>query len=233
MAAIKAKGFTTVRLYSSDCSGLTNVGASCAAIGLELIVGIFVDNKGIGGAQTQVTDLTNFKHWDIVVLVVVGNECVFNGYATAGALVSFIQSCRSSFASVGYTGPITTTEPLNVLQANAGTLCGAIDVVGCNIHPFFNSDVTAATAGSFVASQLAIVEGLCPGKQGINLETGWPSAGTCNGKACPSQENQAVAVASIAAACGGKSIMFSFIDDMWKKPGAFSCEQSWGVAHLW
>lgn len=236
IASAKAKGFTTVRLYSAshlDCNGLTNVGAACAASGMDLILGIFIDKSGIPGAASQVTDLIAFKHWEVVILVVIGNECIFNNYASAGGLATFIQECRSTFASVGYTGPITTTEPLSTLQANSGVLCGAVDVVGCNIHPFFNSDTSASGAGAFVAGQLAIVNGLCLGKQGINLETGWPSAGTCNGKACPSPENQRIAVESIASACGGQSIMFSYIDDKWKNAGDFGCEQSWGLSHLW
>lgn len=83
-----------------------------------------------------------------------------------------------------------------------------------------------------MSSQLSIVDGLCSGKSGINLETGWPSSGTCNGVACPGTEEQKAAVASIAAEVGGKSCILSFSNDLWKALGSFDCEQSWGVIDL-
>jgi exo-beta-1,3-glucanase (GH17 family) len=139
---------------------------------------------------------------------------------------------KSSFSAAGYSGKCTTTEPLNTWQANSGALCGVVDVVGCNIHPFFNADVDASSAGDFTASQLKIVDGLCPGKTGINLETGWPSNGSANGKAVPGSSEQSTAVKSITESCGGRSVIFSYTNDLWKQPGEFGCEQSWGAVHL-
>lgn len=232
MQAIKSAGFTTVRIYATDCSGLVNVGAGCQAVGLKMILGVFIDSTGISTAQEQVTEIIAWAQWELVVMIVVGNEAVFNGYCTPGALATFISSCKSSFTAAGYTGQVTTTEPLNILQEYTSTFCDVVDIVGCNIHAFFNADVTADGAGSFVAQELEIVNGLCPGKTGVNLETGWPSAGDCNGQACPSPQNQKTAVEGIISACGSNSVIFSFEDDLWKAPGAFNCEQSWGVMPL-
>lgn len=232
MVIIKAAGFEAVRIYSTDCSGLTNVGNACTVSGLRMIVGVFISSTGISGAQTQVDAIVSWGKFNLVDLVVVGNEAVFNGYCTASALADFISSSKAKFISGGYSGKVTTTEPLNVWQANTAALCGAVDVVGCNIHPFFNADVTADNAGPFTASQLKIVDGLCPGKTGINLETGWPSSGTCNGKACPGKDAQATAVKSITESCGGQSVMFSYIDELWKPAGEFGCEQHWGAVKL-
>ena len=232
IASIKAAGFSSVRVYSTDCSGLANIGSACATQGLKMILGIFISDTGCSGAQQQVEEIVAWGQWSLVELIVIGNEAVFSGYASGSELASFISSCKSSFSGAGYTGPCTTTEPLNVWQENVGVLCEAVDVVGCNIHPFFNSDVSADQAGSFAASQLSIVDGLCSGKTGYNLETGWPSAGDCNGVACPGPSEQATAVKGIQESVGGKSVMFSFTDDYWKLPGAFNCEQSWGLISL-
>lgn len=229
---IAGKGFSSVRVYSTDCSGLVNIGAACEAYGLKMIIGIFISETGISGASDQVSEIVAWGKWELVELIAIGNECVFSGYATASELASFISSCKSTFSSAGYSGPCTTTEPLNIWQENVDVLCEVVDVVGCNIHPFFNGDITASEAGSFVASQLAIVDKLCSGKYGVNLETGWPSFGTCNGVACPGTSEQATAVKSISDAAGGKSVMFSYTDDYWKEPGAFGCEQSWGAIQL-
>jgi exo-beta-1,3-glucanase (GH17 family) len=235
IAEIASKGFTTIRLYSADktdCNGLENVSAACKANGLTMIIGVFIKNTGLPGAQPQIDELAHFTRWEIVDLVVVGNEAVFSGFVGAQDLANFIAGAKQTFAGCGYTGPVTTTEPLHTLQENAAVLCPVIDVVGCNIHPFFNADVSASTAGEFVAGQLALVDKLCPGKEGINLETGWPSAGRCNGNACPGHQEQATAVAGIKAAVGGKSVMFSYINDEWKEPGPYECERSWGIAGL-
>ncbi len=82
----------------------------------------------------------------------------------------------------------------------------------------------------FVKGQLAILEasGICGNKDAINLECGWPSAGSCNGVACPGQSQQAAAIASIKEVIGYKVVFFSFTNDYWKDPGSCGCEQSWG-----
>lgn len=232
MVLIKSKGFSTVRIYATDCSGLQNVGAGCAAVGLKMIIGVFIESSGISGAQEQVTEIIAWGQWSLVELIVIGNEAIFNGFCSPSDLASFISSAKSAFAGAGYSGPCTTTEPLNILQEHSDIICEVVDIVGCNIHPFFNGAIDASSAGSFVAGQLSIVEELCVGKTAINLETGWPSAGQCNDAACPSPANQQTAIDAILAAAGGKSVILSFANDLWKDPGAFGCEQSWGMIDI-
>ncbi|KAF7937721.1 uncharacterized protein EAE97_007517 [Botrytis byssoidea] len=232
VALIASKGFTAIRIYSTDCSGLENVGNAAKLAGIKMIVGIFISETGCSGAADQVTELIAWGQWSLVELIVVGNEAVFGGHTTASELAAFISSSRSSFASAGYTGQITTTEPLNIWQENTSVLCSAVDITGANLHPFFNAEVTAENAGKFALSQLELADAICPGLTAINLECGWPSAGTCNGAACPGVEEQKTAVSSIIESCGGRAAIFSYTNDLWKQPGGFGCEQSWGSIHL-
>ncbi|TGO51201.1 hypothetical protein BOTNAR_0364g00020 [Botryotinia narcissicola] len=232
VALIASKGFTAIRIYSTDCSGLENVGNAAKLAGIKMIVGIFISETGCTGAADQVTELIAWGQWSLVELIVVGNEAVFGGHTTASELAAFISSSRSSFASAGYTGQITTTEPLNIWQENTRVLCSAVDITGANLHPFFNAEVTAENAGKFALSQLELADAICPGLTAINLECGWPSAGTCNGAACPGVEEQKTAVSSIIESCGGRAAIFSYTNDLWKQPGGFGCEQSWGSIHL-
>jgi len=234
IAAIKAAGFKAVRLYSTDCSTLEYVGKAAKLAGLKMILGVFISDKGISVAAEQVSDIVSWAQWDLVELIVIGNEAVFNKYCTAQELADFISSSKSKFSGAGYTGQCTTTEPLNIWQQSGVTdiLCPVVDVTGANIHPFFNADVTPDQAGSFTASQLQIVDSLCSGKSGINLECGWPSSGQCNGKACPGEDHQATAIKNIRDAVGGKTAMFSYTNDLWKQPGDLDCEQFWGAIHL-
>ena len=232
VAEIAQKGFKTLRVYSPDCSALQNIGAAVAANGIKMILGVYISSSDLSSAQEQVNEIVQWAKWSLLEMIVIGNESIMDNYVSASQLAGFIESSRSIFKGAGYTGVLTTTEPLDSWQANAATLCGVVDVVGCNIHPFFNSDVTASNAGSFVASQLEIVNNLCPGKQGYNLETGWPSAGNCNGDACPGTTEQAIAVKAIVAAAGDYSVILSFANDKWKNPGPFNCEQNWGAIKL-
>jgi exo-beta-1,3-glucanase (GH17 family) len=232
ISAIKAGGFTTVRLYSTDCSGLENVGNACKEYNLKLVLGIFIDIKGIDAARPQVTDIISWGQWPMVELIVIGNEALFNKYCDVGALASFIAETKAQFQSAGYGGPCTTTETLNVWQEVGSSLCSVIDVIGANIHPFFNSAVSPSDAGSFTAGQVDILKEICPGKEVYNLESGWPHAGQANGAATPGPEHQYTALMSIMENVGAKTIFFSFEDDMWKQPGQFGVEQSWGCNHV-
>lgn len=159
IADIASKGFQNVRLYATDCSGLENVGGSAEKHGLGLIMGVFIKAGGVHTADSQVQDLITWNKWNLIVLFVVGNESIFNGYCSAAELAAYIASVTSQVRAAGYKGSVTTTEPLNIIQASAGALCSVVDVVGVNIHPYFNSGVTADKAGEFLAGQLQLAEG--------------------------------------------------------------------------
>ncbi|KAI7226724.1 hypothetical protein KC330_g8702 [Hortaea werneckii] len=236
ISSIASKGFTTVRLYATDCNGPVNIGNACAENGLKMILGIYIDGSGIGAnTDEQVSDLIDWGmgQWEMVEMVVFGNEAVFNGYCSASQLASGLEDARSRFAAAGYTGPVTTTEPLGTIQENAQTICPAVDVIAANIHPFFNTAIFASKAGEFVSSQLEDLADACNGeKEAYNLETGWPSSGLANGLAIPGFSDQKTAIESIMGAAGSKSALFSFENDDWKEPGDLDVEQYWGCANL-
>lgn len=235
IATIAGYGFSTVRLYATDCSGLVNIGASAKAHGLKVIVGIFIDTTCLTGAATQISQVTswgNEGNWDIVSMIVVGNEAVFNGYVSASQLAGLISSSKSSWAAAGYTGPVTTTEPVNIILEYALTLCPAIDVVAANIQPFFTSSVAASWAGTFVLTELALIEAACLGKTAYNLEAGWPSSGSSNGDASATTTDQKTAIDDIIAKAGDKTAIFSFSNDAWKAPGDLGVEQYFGCGGL-
>lgn len=233
--SIKSKGFTTVRIYATDCSGPQNVGAACEAEGLKMILGVYIDNNGIcDSTYEQISTLISWgkDKWSMVEMVVAGNEAIFNGFTTASALGDLIQDMKAQFKAAGYTGPVTTTDTVAAILENADILCPVIDVVAANIHPFFNADITASNAGGFVVTELESLAAACAGKQAYNLETGWPSAGDANGQAVPGVAQQKAAIDSIVSMAGSKSAIFSFEDDSWKAPGELGVEQWWGCSSL-
>lgn len=233
IADIAAKGFKVVRLYSTDCNGLEYVGQAAAKHGLKMIIGVFISNTGISGAQDQVQEIAAWKQWELVDLIVVGNEAVFNGYCSASELAGFISSSLQTFKAAGYTGKITTTEPIEIWQQQGSALCGVVDLVGANVHPFFNANVSPLNAGSFTKSEMDILAGICPGKSDvINLETGWPTAGKANGLAVPGILEQLTALTTMVAEVGSRSVFFSYANDLWKPLGEFDVERSWGCVDV-
>ncbi|KAJ5660441.1 hypothetical protein N7507_006892 [Penicillium longicatenatum] len=229
---IADKGFNLLRIYSTDCSGLEFIGNAAKQYNMNVILGVYIESTGTSGAQEQVEAIAKWAQWSMVELIVVGNEAVSSGYVTAAELASFISSSKSTFQSAGYTGKVTTTEPIDIWQEyGTASLCSPVDLVGANIHPFFNADTTAAEAGAFALSEYKLLEKIC-NKDVLNLETGWPNAGNANGKAVPGVSEQETAVKGIASTIGSKSIFFSYADDTWKSPGEFDVEQHWGCASV-
>lgn len=235
IAGIQKAGFTTVRVYSTDCNTLQYVGSACEEYGLKMIIGVFIKDTGCTYStpdiKQQVDDIAQWAQWDLVNLFVVGNEAILDGYCTASELRSLLLEVKSMCS--GYTGAYTIAETLNIWQESevASAMCDIVDITGANLHAFFNSDTTAAMAGNFVKSELDILDNICEGKTGINLECGWPTAGDCNGVACPGMAEQALALKTIQDECGDRTVFFSHSNDLWKSPGAFNCEQSWGIGH--
>lgn len=233
---IKNAGFSTVRVYSTDCDTLPNVGAACRAAGVKMIIGVFIGEVGCDNGSPdvaeQVAAIKSWAQWDLVELLVVGNEALFNGFCTVPQLAQLITHVKSELGSVGYRGPCTTTDVVSAwVGMNVQPICALIDVVGTNAHAYFNDHTLPQAAGEFVAGQLKIVEQVC-GKEGYVMESGWPSAGNCIGKACAGYQQQAAAITSIKKAVGHKVVFFSFGDDHWKKPGDCQCEQHWGCGQL-
>ncbi|KAJ5463356.1 hypothetical protein N7475_008300 [Penicillium sp. IBT 31633x] len=233
LKVIQDKGFNLIRVYGTDCSSLEFIGDSCKELGIKMILGVFIDGSGVSGAQDQVDAICKWAEWSMVELIVVGNEAIQSGAIDAPGLASFIKSASETFKKSGFSGSITTTEPTDVWKNyGASTLCSAVDVVGANIHPFFNADTTAEKAGAFAKQEFELLDEICKGKDVINLETGWPNAGDANGAAIPGKSEQAVAIKAIADAVGSKSIFFSYSDDTWKNPGEFNVEQHWGCSEV-
>ncbi|KAH6703523.1 hypothetical protein VD0002_g5711 [Verticillium dahliae] len=241
IAVIKQSGFDTIRVYSTDCSTLENVGDACKEHGLRMIIGIFVkdtcnpENPQVKEQIDAIIKWGQAGHWDLVDLFVIGNECIFQGRCDAASLKTLIVSVKQSCTAAGYKGPYTTAETLSVWEQKevAAIICPVVDVVGGQIHPYFNAEVAPADAGKFVKNQLDILENsICGNKPALNLECGWPTGGSANGKATTGRAEQTLAITSIRELVGEKTVFFSFHDDEWKDPGACGCEQSWGCGHL-
>lgn len=235
VAAIAAAGFTSLRVYSTDCDTLPNVGAACEEHGLKMIVGIYIGSAGCTNAspdvEEQISEFKEWARWDLVELFTVANEAIANGFCTGAELAALITHVKSELPE--YTGPWTTTDVVSSWQMDGvpEALCPVIDHPSANAHSYFTATVGPEDAGDFVLSQIEIVEAACGGsKKAYILESGYPTAGSTIGLNVPSYANQAIAIASILEKAGDRVVLFSMFDDLWKAPGAYNCEQSWGIA---
>ena len=202
--------------------------------------------------------------WSLIELLTIGEETIYNSPTTSPLyphhLTSFIQSTRLRLRAAGYTGPITTIEPIPTLHEHRETLCPALDIPASNIHPFFVDSVAAGDAGAYVSHALSILSDICAGIPGprpgsdepswpassssssddgavvmiraLNLETGWPHKGRANGRASPGRVEQMVAVAGIMKAAGRRSVVLGWGDDEWKDEGEWGVEGGWGCEGL-
>ncbi|GMF01084.1 unnamed protein product [Ambrosiozyma monospora] len=167
---------------------------------------------------------------DVVHTVFVGNELVYNSWYTASQVADFITEAKN--AKSDFTGEWTTGETASSYYGNPD-LCGAVDAVYLNNHPWFD-DQTADTAGSYVLGHVEAVAAFCE-ENGHKVsvktsETGWPSAGDANGPAVASSANQETAVGNILKSAGDSSILFSAYNELWKSSTENGgVEQHWGV----
>ncbi|KAG5971650.1 hypothetical protein E4U55_001154 [Claviceps digitariae] len=234
---IKNGGFTTVRIYSPECNALQNVGAACKKYGVAMIVGVFVKASGCDvntpDVKTQVDLLAAWDGWDLVKLVVVGNEAIMNGYCSPQQLRALIIDVKT-VCGAKYKGPYTISETLNIwLRPDvSAAICPVIPVTGANIHAYFNPSIAPEMAGVFVKGQIDILSTICPGNEVINLECGYPSGGNANGLAVPGPSQQAIAIKAIRETSGHKTVFFDFQNSMWKFGSACACEDKFGVASV-
>ncbi|KAI1639447.1 glycoside hydrolase superfamily [Biscogniauxia mediterranea] len=229
ISAIAAAGITHLRLYSTDCDTLTNVGASAKKYGLRLYVGIFIKGDGCTSStssiKTQIDAIKAWAQYDMVDVVFVGNEAGFEGYCSGQQLATLITDVKSQ---LGYSGPFSTADTVNTWQNTefSGPICSVIDLVGCNSHPYFNEGTSPSEAGEFVSSQLDICKAICSGKDAFVTETGWPTAGAAHGLAVPGVAEQKIAIDSMLSILPSKVTLLSLTNDLWKGPG----EDAWGCA---
>lgn len=229
--------YKLVRIYGMGCNIVPLAVQNAQKNGQTLMGGAYLSHKGNGEDLSAV--ITAWKDtideytggsWDILKLFSVANERLNDHDMTASEIVDAIRRGRDLLRGAGYNGPVGAVDTVPATIDNPA-ICEAADVVMVNCHPFFDQNTAAADAGTFVKGQVERVKTACKTNRVIITETGWPHQGDANGKAVPSPENQAKALASIRSEFTSDVFIHNSFDSPWKSDWAssFNAERYWGV----
>jgi len=223
MQSLASSGYSTVRIYGTDCDQVNSCLSACATTGQNLLVGVF-DMGSLADELTIITSACGSYGWGNVITISIGNELVNSGQASADQVVSYCTQARSTLRAAGYTGPVVAVDTFNAILNNP-TLCQASDYVAANAHCFFDGNTPAASAGQWVQAQIAALQSTC-GKSVLITESGWPSQGQAIGNSVPSLENQQACVASLKASVSSQCLIYTAWNNLWQSDPT---QIYWGV----
>ena len=217
-----------VRVYGVDCQQVTMAIAAAETQGMKVFLGLTDIDHLQGDLQSLINQVSG--NWSIVNTISIGNELVNYGTHSVSDVVGAINTARGILGGSGYQGNAVIVDTCSAIVNNP-QLCEASDYVAANCHSFFDPNNNADNAGPWVQNWVGQLENACH-KRVVITESGWPHAGQANGDAVPSPENQVVAIASLKSTFSSDFFLFTAFDDLWKAPGAFDVEQSWGIYGL-
>lgn len=236
LALIKSKGVYSIRVYGTDCNSVSTVEPAALTLGITINQGLWISANGVDSIDDGVANIIDWgtsNGWDIFEFITIGNEAIIAGYCTVPELIAKISSVKAQLKEAGYMGMVTTAEPPVSFEQHP-ELCttSEIDFVGINPHAYFDTYASANSAGTFVKGQVALIQGVCGTSNVKVIETGYPSAGLQNGGNVPSPENQLIAVQAILNEMQNDVTILTTFNDLWKAPGPYGIEQSFGIIQL-
>lgn len=182
MAAIRQRGFNYVRTYISKF-GNVPMGQIIAESGMKVALGVpFPYHDAAGQAEAAISAAQNPN----VEFIFVGNENLAHAHTVPADQIALINSIKSRVPARVKVGTVQrNTEFLD--RANMGgfvELVNACDVLGVNIHPFFNPNTKAEDGVEVLDNHWhRILNSGLPGiREKLMLtETGWPTDGSIVG----------------------------------------------------
>ncbi|OWZ18197.1 hypothetical protein PHMEG_0007759 [Phytophthora megakarya] len=178
MATIKSQGFTIVRTYISQF-GNTNLGLLISSCNVTSALGVPYPQSDY---VTQMDAALTAANIGGVRYIFVGNENLAGATQVPPEMISTIKNIKSLVPSTVKVGTVQrNTEVINYASIdNWSDLVTAVDVLGVNVHPYFNPGTTADNAIDVLNNQWTVMEANF-GDKLMLTETGWPSEGTLSG----------------------------------------------------
>jgi len=242
-AALSQPGgnYQWVRIYGTDCNQIQNVLNVTYEHNIKAMLGIYdVLDESLFSSElslliTDVQYANTVAHkssgdWSGIAIINVGNEVVNNNGGSASVAqqcVAQANAARTTLRGVGYTGPVINVDVF-IQVINNPVLCGEDEVVGANMHPFFDGSCGLEGAAEFLQTQVKNLQAACPGKKIIVTETGWPNAGLADGPAVPSEANQKYYLENSVTVLSDY-VLLSAYDELWKTDNQWEVEHNWGI----
>lgn len=218
---------SVIRTYGTE-SILFNIPEYCNDIGLDCYPGAWIGGDSTADWQ-QVSNLVQIadQGFDTTKLLIVGNETVQFNRTPKTQLIAYIEHVKSNSSP-----PVATAENWYIwTDPQHDDLADSVDVIGVHCHPYWD-EIAADNAAQYVLDKYRAVTDAHPGKRVIIMETGWPSAGSANGAAIPSIENQKlflVELDSIVRAHNLEVLVFEYADEPWKSGEPNGVGPHWGM----
>jgi exo-beta-1,3-glucanase (GH17 family) len=222
-----AKISDCVRTYSIE-SGLDQVPAEAAKVGLKVIQGIWLGSnrqKNLAQISTVVGLVKQYP--DVITAVVVGNEVLLRGEMTTSDLAATIRSVKAQVAV-----PVTYADVWEFWLRNR-EIYEAVDFVTIHILPYWEDfPIRAKYAAAHVNDIRKRMAVAFPAKEILIGETGWPSEGRMREGAQPSRTNQARVVSEILDLAKRENFRVNLIeayDQPWKRELEGTVGGYWGL----
>lgn len=170
--------------------------------------------------------------WDKVHTVGIGNEHAHRRVMSAGEVADRVNRARSALRAAGYNGPVVTAETVGAFLENP-ILCQVSDYIAASMHPFFSHEISSANTEHNLRGQSERVRSVCPEKELMIVEVGWPHQGEAHHCAVSSIEDQNQAIQAIYRVAPN-SVFLGPFDDLCKNDheGSYGAEKYWGIQDL-
>ncbi len=194
-------------------------------MGLKTLVGAWLgEDKAKNELEiAKLIEIAEAGHAD---LVAVGNEVMYRGDMEAAELLVYIAQVRNALpdATIGYVDAYYEF-------VNRPAITAACDVIFANCYPYWEGcDIDYSLVYMKGMYEKALRAGR--GKKVIITETGWPSSGTAEGSAKPSEENAMryfIDALQWSREEGIELFYFSSFDEEWKVGTEGDVGAYWGI----
>ncbi|KAF1780341.1 Glycoside hydrolase superfamily [Phytophthora cactorum] len=176
MKTIAGAGFSSVRTYISKF-GNTEMGPIITGAGLTAVLGVPYPQSDY---QEQMEAAISAANAGGVYAIMVGNENLAGASSVPSGMIDVINQIKSRVSCK--VGTVQRNTEVIGYQSISGwsELVSACDVLGVNVHPFFNPATTADGAIDVVDKQWQTMMSNF-GDKLLLTETGWPSSGSVSG----------------------------------------------------
>ncbi|KAK5146892.1 putative glucan endo-1,3-beta-glucosidase eglC [Cryomyces antarcticus] len=187
--------FTSVRVYAaSDCNTLANAVPAALDTGIQLLVGVWIEDAAHFAAEKAALQAAINAHGhDWIIAISVGSEDLYRKDTSADTLAQQIYDVRGMVRAMGVPQEVGHVDTWTAWVDSANTaVIQACDFVGTDGYPYFQSSPIQNGASDFwtsVQNVRDVVNSVKPGTWVWITETGWPISGDNFGAAVPSQSN--------------------------------------------